>query len=177
LFNESKFDEAFKYLEEEKFIEQIDAYNVAKFLNTPGLDKVSFFHLFLSDLPQTILGVYLCKRKPFNESVLDEYFGLFQYSNINFVDCVRQLLESFRIPGEAQIMERLMDVFSKHYQQRADKEQKEIFLDLDAVYLAAFSIPFLNTQLYHKNIKEERRITKVSVFFPTPLSSPFSNNI
>eukprot|EP00916_Digyalum_oweni_P018435 GHVL01030889.1.p1 GENE.GHVL01030889.1~~GHVL01030889.1.p1 ORF type:complete len:621 (-),score=165.10 GHVL01030889.1:1616-3370(-) len=77
--------------------------SMASFLKeTPGLDM-------------SLLGQYLAKRKEFNSQVREAFVGLFDLSGVPLVGALRMLLNSFRLPGEAQEIERLMESFSKGY--------------------------------------------------------------
>jgi len=80
------------------------ATDVAKFLyNAPGVDR-------------TLLGEYLSKgppeQYPFNTAVLAAFCALFDFSNSPFGSSLRKFLTKFRLPGEAQCIDRLMEAFA-----------------------------------------------------------------
>ncbi|CAG8590145.1 1036_t:CDS:10, partial [Acaulospora colombiana] len=69
------------------------AYSIAHFLkSTPRLDK-------------KLLGEFLAK--PDNIDILKAFIGQF-----DFKDAMREMLESFRLPGESQQIERITDTFA-----------------------------------------------------------------
>ncbi|CAG8455586.1 4613_t:CDS:10 [Racocetra fulgida] len=72
--------------------------DLAKFLlNTEGLNK-------------TMIGEYLE-----NIATMHAFVDLMDFSNMNFVDALRQFLQSFRLPGEAQKIDRFMLKFAERY--------------------------------------------------------------
>ncbi|KAL7550670.1 hypothetical protein ACHAWF_013916 [Thalassiosira exigua] len=77
---------------------------VASFLySTPKLDKAK-------------VGEYLSKgpkdRYPFHEQVLVHFAAIFDFSGLSFSSALRMFLGRFRLPGEAQCIDRLMEAFA-----------------------------------------------------------------
>ncbi|KAK1737469.1 guanine nucleotide exchange factor [Skeletonema marinoi] len=77
---------------------------VALFLySTPKLDKAK-------------IGLYLSKgpkdKYPFHSEVLGEFASLFDFDGMSFSDALRSFLSRFRLPGEAQCIDRLMESFA-----------------------------------------------------------------
>ena len=56
------------------------------------------------------IGEFLGKNKEFNRAVLDEYVGSFNFYGIDLLSSLRMCLESFRLPGESQQIDRIMEV-------------------------------------------------------------------
>ena len=80
------------------------AKSIASFLySTPKLDK-------------TKIGLYLSKgpkeKYPFHSEVLDCFASLFNFHGMSFSEAMRTFLGSFRLPGEAQCIDRLMEAFA-----------------------------------------------------------------
>ena len=78
--------------------------SVASFLySTPKLDKAK-------------IGLYLSKgppeKYPFNSEVLESFASLFDFSGMSFSEGLRTFLGRFRLPGEAQCIDRLMEAFA-----------------------------------------------------------------
>jgi brefeldin A-resistance guanine nucleotide exchange factor 1 len=69
---------------------------------------------------------------------------------------MRQLLESFRIPGESQQIERIVNAFSTEYM---EQNQGTDLADFDAVSLLAFSVIMLNVDQHSTKIKDTDRMT------------------
>jgi brefeldin A-resistance guanine nucleotide exchange factor 1 len=120
----------------------------ASFLkNTMGLDKKQ-------------LGEYLSKgppdKYPFNGQVLEHYVGLFDFGATPFDEALRMFLLEFRLPGEAQCIDRLMEAFAKQYYEQAKGHHP--FVDADSAFVLAFSIIMLNTDLHNPQIREDKRM-------------------
>ncbi|CAK0845343.1 unnamed protein product [Prorocentrum cordatum] len=70
---------------------------------------------FLRHTPQLDLrqvGEYLAKRKDFNQQVNKAFMELFAFTGLGIVEALRAVLGAFRLPGEAQLIERLMESFA-----------------------------------------------------------------
>ena len=67
---------------------------------------------------------------------------------------MRQVLETFRLPGESQQINRITEVFAEHYFSFAPAG----ILSQDAVYVLAYSVIMLNTDL-HNPQNRARRMT------------------
>lgn len=62
-------------------------------------------------------------------------------------------LESFRLPGEAQKINRIMETFGMHYHRQCP----DIFRNADAVYILAYSVIILNTDQHNDQVQSELR--------------------
>jgi len=51
----------------------------------------------------------------FSKEVMYAYIDLFNFNGIDFVPALRKFLEGFRLPGEAQKIDRLMEKFASRY--------------------------------------------------------------
>lgn len=143
LFNKNP-KEGLEYLQKHGVLEvPLNPKNVAEFLKNNS---------FLS---KTKIGEYLCNSKEFNIEVLKEYCKLFDYDESrSFIDTVRDFIESFRISGESQVIERVFDIYSEEM----FKYRKKEFDTLDACYLICMSIIMLNVELHNPNVKSEKRM-------------------
>lgn len=65
---------------------------------------------------------------------------------------MRQVLETFRLPGEAQQIARITETFAEHYFSFAP----EGILSQDAVYVLAYSVIMLNTDLHNPQNRARR---------------------
>ena len=63
----------------------------------------------------------------------------------------------FRMPGEAQKIERLMEAFAERYCE-SNSDQAKRFKSTDTVFLLAFAIIMLNTDLHNVSVKAERKM-------------------
>ncbi|CAG0883767.1 unnamed protein product [Cyprideis torosa] len=127
-----------EYLVEQELI-QNNANSIGDFLyRGEGLNK-------------TAIGDYLGEKHDFNISVLHSFVSLHNFKNLNLVQALRQFLWSFRLPGEAQKIDRMMECFAQHY----CRENPAIFSKTDTCYVLSFAIIMLNTSLHNPNVKEK----------------------
>jgi cytohesin len=64
-------------------------------------------------LNKTMIGDYLGERHDFNEAVLKSFVELHDFTDLILVQALRQFLWSFRLPGEAQKIDRMMESFAQ----------------------------------------------------------------
>lgn len=62
---------------------------------------------------------------------------------------IRLYLESFRLPGEAQKINRVMESFGKHYHAQCPN----LFKNADAVYILGYSVILLNTDQHNVGVR------------------------
>ncbi|KAL3937958.1 MAG: hypothetical protein SGBAC_007040 [Bacillariaceae sp.] len=111
-------------------------------------------------LEKTMIGEYL-GREPeyqngFSLKVLIAYVNMMDLDGLAFDDAIRFYLSGFRLPGEAQKIDRIMEKFAERY----TSQNPDVFPTPDVAFILAFSIIMLNTDLHNPAIKEERRMTK-----------------
>jgi len=125
-----------KLLVERGFLE-MTAESVAKFL-------------FRQErLSKKQIGTFLGGHKDFNKEVLNIFVSLHQFSHLLLVQALRQFLWSFRLPGEAMQIDRVMDAFAAQY----CEQNPNIFDERDTCFILSFSIIMLNTALHNPNAK------------------------
>lgn len=100
-----------------------------------------------------MLGDYISKRS--NEPLLDAFVGLFEFAGQTVVEALRDLLTSFRLPGEAPLIARIVTVFTEKYLASA---RPDAIADKDALYVLTYAIIMLNTDLYNPNVKPQNRM-------------------
>ncbi|EIE18029.1 Sec7-domain-containing protein, partial [Coccomyxa subellipsoidea C-169] len=119
--------------------ESLDPGEVARFLrHCPGLSK------------QTI-GDLLGENDQFFLDVLDDFTATFNFKGLPFDMAIRLYLESFRLPGEAQKINRVMESFGKHYHAQCP----DLFKNADAVYILGYSVILLNTDQHNIGVKKK----------------------
>ena len=67
---------------------------------------------------------------------------------MSFDTAIRMYLESFRLPGEAQKINRIMESFGRHYHAQCPSN----FANADAVYVLAYSVIILNTDQHNNQV-------------------------
>lgn len=121
-------------------------------------------------------GDYLGEKNDFNEQVLKAFVELHDFTNLILVQALRwvfsvflyaariglklifpvqlcfplcrQFLWSFRLPGEAQKIDRMMECFAQRYCQL----NPDIFTNTDTCYVLSFAIIMLNTSLHNPSV-------------------------
>lgn len=64
---------------------------------------------------QTQVGEFLGDSTRFNKEVMYAYVDQLDFCEKEFVSALRTFLEGFRLPGEAQKIDRLMEKFAARY--------------------------------------------------------------
>ncbi len=72
---------------------------------------------------------------------------------------LRKYQTYFKMPGESQKVERLMEVFSSRYCRCNRDVVSRLRNPGDTVFILSFAIVMLNTDLHNKNVKDEKRMT------------------
>eukprot|EP00729_Bicosta_minor_P015106 gene15106-11273_t len=66
-------------------------------------------------ITKSAVGEYLGEPADFNLEVLDQFVTLHEMKDVPFVSALRSFLWSFRLPGEAQKIDRIMENFAKRF--------------------------------------------------------------
>uniref|UniRef100_A0A915IED8 Cytohesin 1 n=1 Tax=Romanomermis culicivorax TaxID=13658 RepID=A0A915IED8_ROMCU len=117
--------------------------------NTP--DDVAEFLFKGEGLNKTAIGEYLGEKNDFNIKVLQKFVELHDFSDLILVQALRQFLWSFRLPGEAQKIDRMMECFAQRY----CALNSSVFTSSDTCYVLSFAIIMLNTSLHNPSVKEK----------------------
>ncbi|KFO35667.1 Cytohesin-1 [Fukomys damarensis] len=107
-------------------------------------------------LNKTAIGDYLGERDEFNIQVLHAFVELHEFTDLNLVQALRQFLWSFRLPGEAQKIDRMMEAFAQRYCQC----NSGVFQSTDTCYVLSFAIIMLNTSLHNPNVKDKPTVER-----------------
>ncbi|XP_071398464.1 cytohesin-2 isoform X1 [Centroberyx affinis] len=102
-------------------------------------------------LNKTAIGNFLGEREEMHLKILKAFVGLHEFSDLNLVQALRQFLWSFRLPGEAQKIDRMMEAFATRY---CDCNAG-VFQSTDTCYILSFAIIMLNTSLHNPNVKDK----------------------
>ncbi|KAI0889597.1 uncharacterized protein GGS22DRAFT_148681 [Annulohypoxylon maeteangense] len=138
-FNE-KPKEGLGYLKEQGIIGD-DAASVAKFLRST------------SRISKAVLGEFLAKRG--NDEYLEAFLDLFDFSGKRVDEAVRLLLESFRLPGESPLIERIVTTFAGKY---FASSGCDIVKSEDAVFILTYAIIMLNVDQHSPKLKGKQRM-------------------
>lgn len=107
------------------------------------------------------LGAYLGKGPedayPFEHKVRLAFVKYFDFTKeTSFAMNLRLFLHKFRMPGEAQMIDRFMESFSKELYLQQTGVGTCVFKNADAVFILAFSTIMLNTDLHNPRYKGKR---------------------
>ncbi|KAG9333658.1 hypothetical protein JZ751_010727 [Albula glossodonta] len=111
--------------------------------NTP--EDIAQFLYKGEGLNKTVIGDYLGERDDFNIKVLQAFVELHEFADLNLVQALRQFLWSFRLPGEAQKIDRMMEAFASRYY---------------TCYVLSFAIIMLNTSLHNPNVRDKPAVER-----------------
>jgi len=134
-------------MDPKKGIEFLILHNLVK--ETP--EEVAQFLYKEEGLNKTAIGDYLGEKNDFNEAVLKAFVELHDFTDLILVQALRQFLWSFRLPGEAQKIDRMMETFAQRYCQL----NPDIFTNPDTCYVLSFAIIMLNTSLHNPSVKDK----------------------
>ena len=86
--------------------------------------------------------------------MLKYFVQLQSFSDVAFDVSLRRFLSTFRLPGEAQKIDRMMEAFAQRYIEC--NSGSPVFHDsTDTVYILAFSVIMLNTDLHNPAVKNK----------------------
>ncbi len=119
-----------------------DAQSVVAFLR--GTTRIS----------KSVLGEYLSHKS--NGHLLGAFLDMFDFTGKRVDEALRDLLNSFRLPGESALIERIVAVFSEKYCGNATPEG---IANVDAVLVLTYAIIMLNTDQHNPNVKKDKRMT------------------
>ncbi|CAG8691174.1 2151_t:CDS:2, partial [Cetraspora pellucida] len=140
LFN-AKPQKGLNFLMEHGFVKNDTDSIIAFLLSTAGLNKVS-------------IGEYLGEGDQEAVKVMHAFVDRMDFVGLGFVDALRSFLQTFRLPGEAQKIDRIMEKFADRY----CETNPDVFANADTAYILAYSAIILNTDQHSAKVK--RRMDK-----------------
>lgn len=157
MFWNKKPQKGLEKLQEKGFISNIhDEDEVAQFLYERS-----------TRMNKTKLGELL--SKPANINLLKKFISRLDFQNLRPDEALRLLLTNFRLPGEAQEIERVVECFNDRYiacqnyeddetdtskSETEDGAEEKVAPDKDALFVLSYSIIMLNTDLHNPNVKD-----------------------
>jgi hypothetical protein len=122
----------------------IDKKNCAKYL-----------HEHANRIDKEALGEFL--GDPDYQETLNEYAEQYKFDK-DFMKSARVFLGKFKLPGEAQKIDRIMEAFAKSYFEQNQGNPDFPFQKQDDVFILAFAIIMLNTDLHNPSIKNKMKV-------------------
>ncbi|KAM4563771.1 uncharacterized protein PAE49_011764 isoform 2-T2 [Odontesthes bonariensis] len=143
LFNK-KTEKGIQYLIERGFVSDTPV-GIARFI------------LERKGLSRQMIGEFLGSRQQFNKDVLNCVLDEMDFSGMDLDDALRKFQAQIKVQGEAQRVERLVEAFSQRYCVCNPVLIRQ-FQNPDTIFILAFAIILLNTDMYSPNVKPERKM-------------------
>ncbi|KAM6306994.1 IQ motif and SEC7 domain-containing protein 3-like [Podargus strigoides] len=119
---------------------------------------VAHFLLQRKGLSRQMIGEFLGNsKKQFNRDVLDCVVDEMDFSGMELDEALRKFQAHIQAQGEAQKVERLIEAFSQRYCM-CNPDVVQQFHNPDTIFILAFAIILLNTDMYSPNIKPDRKM-------------------
>ncbi|XP_041865617.1 Golgi-specific brefeldin A-resistance guanine nucleotide exchange factor 1 isoform X2 [Melanotaenia boesemani] len=127
-----------QFLQEKGLLsDPLDNNQVAQWLReNPRLDK-------------KMIGEYISDRK--NMELLDSFVNTFTFQGLRIDEALRLYLEAFRLPGEAPVIQRLLETFTDNWH----KVNGSPFMSNDAGFALAYAVIMLNTDQHNHNVRKQ----------------------
>ncbi|KAI3614719.1 hypothetical protein CBS9595_003990 [Malassezia furfur] len=111
--------------------------------------SIARFLFFADGLSKTNIGEYLGEGDAENVAVMHAFVDLMNFDQMPFTTALRRFLQAFRLPGEAQKIDRFMLKFAERYV----AGNKTAFANADTAYVLAYSVIMLNTDAHNPQVK------------------------
>jgi guanine nucleotide exchange protein RalF len=161
---------AIKDIDENK-IEIIRQFNIKPKSGIDILHKICEKHglniseeladLFITEKKQLNLehvGDYLSSPGTGSQNTLKSFVDQMDFKGKSFTNALREYLQTFKLPGEAQKIDRLVEAFGEKYCK--DNSTQDID-GKDAAYLLAFQSIMLNSDLHKPGIKNKMTLEQL----------------
>ncbi|XP_072165610.1 Golgi-specific brefeldin A-resistance guanine nucleotide exchange factor 1-like [Diadema setosum] len=96
-----------------------------------------------------MIGEYISSKK--NAKILDIFLDLFGFQNTRIDEALRMLLEAFRLPGEAPVIQHLLENFAEKWHTCNGHP----FANHDAAFTLAYAVIMLNVDQHNDNAKKQ----------------------
>ncbi|KAM9133464.1 Golgi-specific brefeldin A-resistance guanine nucleotide exchange factor 1 isoform 7-T9 [Pangshura tecta] len=100
-------------------------------------------------LDKKMIGEFVSDRK--NIDLLESFVGTFNFQGLRLDEALRLYLEAFRLPGEAPVIQRLLEAFTEHWR----KSNGSPFANSDACFALAYAVIMLNTDQHNHNVRKQ----------------------
>jgi golgi-specific brefeldin A-resistance guanine nucleotide exchange factor 1 len=113
--------------------------------------SVSCFFRYTAGLDKNLVGDFLGNHDEFCVQVLHEFAQTFDFQEMSLDTALRLFLETFRLPGESQKIQRVLEAFSDRYYEQTP----QAFANKDTALLLSYSIIMLNTDQHNMQVKKK----------------------
>ena len=118
------------------------------FIPNDSPKEIAHFLLREEKLDKAQIGEFLGEGDQKNIDIMHAFVDSMDFTKTRFVAALRHFLQSFRLPGEAQKIDRFMLKFAERYVLGNPKA----FANADTAYVLAYSVILLNTDLHSSKI-------------------------
>jgi brefeldin A-inhibited guanine nucleotide-exchange protein len=122
------------------------------FISSDAPEDIARFFLDNDRIDKGALGEFLGEADAENIAIMHAFVDLMDFTKTRFVDALRRFLQSFRLPGEAQKIDRFMLKFAERYM----TGNPNAFANADTAYVLSYSVIMLNVDQHSKKMKGPR---------------------
>lgn len=121
------------------------------YLGTADEDIARFLYLNSDKLDKATLGEFVGDID--NKEIMYLFVNQMNFAGKDIVAALRHFLDHFRLPGEAQKIDRLMEKFASQYCET--NPNNKLFTSADVAYVLSYSIIILTTDLHSPQVKHK----------------------
>ncbi|KAL5572687.1 hypothetical protein UlMin_022284 [Ulmus minor] len=136
--------------DEKKGLEYLRLSNLSS--DPPDPKAFAFFFRYTPGINKNMIGDFLGDPDEFRIKVLKEFTETFEFSGMILDSALRTYLETFRLPGESQKIQRILEAFSDRFY---DQQTSDLFASKDAVFILCYSLIMLNTDQHNPQVKKK----------------------
>ncbi|KAI9669279.1 MAG: guanine nucleotide exchange protein for ADP-robosylation factor [Alyxoria varia] len=122
------------------------------FIKSNDPQQIAQFFVTNEQFDKAALGEFLGEGDQDNVDIMHAFVDTMDFNRTRFVDALRRFLQSFRLPGEAQKIDRFMLKFAERY----ISGNPNAFANADTAYVLAYSVIMLNTDQHSSKLKGPR---------------------
>ncbi|SHO79354.1 Similar to S.cerevisiae protein SEC7 (Guanine nucleotide exchange factor (GEF) for ADP ribosylation factors) [Malassezia sympodialis ATCC 42132] len=119
------------------------------FIRSRDPRAIARFLFYADGLSKRSIGEYLGEGDAENIAAMHAFVDLMDFHDMPLTTALRRFLQAFRLPGEAQKIDRYMLKFAERY----TEGNKTAFANADTAYKLAYSVIMLNTDAHNPQVK------------------------
>uniref|UniRef100_A0A914YMM4 SEC7 domain-containing protein n=1 Tax=Panagrolaimus superbus TaxID=310955 RepID=A0A914YMM4_9BILA len=117
----------------------------------PTPDDIAQFLLITPYLDKKKIGLYLCERD--NPEILPAFVHLFKFENQRLDVALRCFLDSFRLPGEAAEISKILQAFADYWYEANSRP----YANSDAAFTLSYAIIMLNMDQHNPQVRRNQQ--------------------
>ena len=91
-----------------------------------------------------------------NNDIFYKFCSFLDFKDLEIDESIRLLLSRFKLPGESQQIERIVDMFAKIYYE----DNQSVFTNYEVGFILSYSIIQLHTDAHSDKIRPKEKMTK-----------------